>query len=63
MGQLERSILNRLFDIREELEKLVDKDDALYVLVNGAIDVASRREEQGIIPRQKQNDAERTLPS
>ncbi len=63
MGRNEKSILQRLFEIREELEKLVGKDDALYVLVNGAIDVASHREKQGIIPKQKKDDAEPRIPA
>ncbi len=56
---MERSILNRLFDIREELEgqeetekPSLDPYETLYFLINMAIRVASEWEDRRLIPSQ-----------
>lgn len=52
-----RSILNRLFEIREELEQTygLSFDDALFEAVNHAVDLASRWQQRGLIPEQEQD--------
>ncbi len=48
-----RSILNRLFDIREEVEQSLGRRDGLFTLIDAAVQVASMWEAEGMIPKQQ----------
>ena len=53
-----RSILNRLFDIREEIEESKNRKElaAFWSIVNCCINLESEAQDQGLIPFEPQPD-------